>query len=103
MTRTTLNVSFYCRPSRMDKEGPAPIELVVIVNGARTCLTLPRKERPDKFKAAVYSRRRTDIQDYLEAVRTRLGIITTEMMEEGIMLTADSLKVIESCHNFVCV
>ena len=92
MTRTTLNVSFYCRPSRMDKEGLAPIELVVIINGARSCMTLPRKERPEKFKAAVNSRRRTDIQDYLEAVRTRIGTITTEMMEEGIMLTADTLK-----------
>ena len=33
MTRTTLNVSFYCRKSKEDKDGLAPVELVIIING----------------------------------------------------------------------
>lgn len=92
MTHTTLNISFYCRPSRADKEGFAPIELSIIINGTRELVTLPRKERPERFKNAVVSRRRTEIQDYLEAVRGRLNTILTEMMEQGILLTAKALR-----------
>lgn len=92
MRHTTFDISFYCRPSRVDKEGFAPIELSIIINGARATMSLPRKERPEKFKAAVSSRRRNDIQDYLEAVRDRLNGITTEMMEQGLLLTPETLR-----------
>lgn len=92
MTHTTFNVSFYCRKSRADKSGLAPVEMSIIINGQRELVPLPRKERPEQFKTAVTSRRRTDIQDYLEAVRRRLNSIVTEMMEQGILLTAQTLR-----------
>lgn len=92
MRHTTFDISFYCRPSRIDKEGFAPIELSIIINGTRATMSLPRKERPDKFKAAVSSRKRNDTQNYLEAVRSRLNTITTEMMEQGLLLTPETLR-----------
>ena len=32
MSRSTANVSFYCRESKKNKDGLAPIELVIILN-----------------------------------------------------------------------
>lgn len=92
MKYTTFNISFYCRQSKVDKEGFAPIEMSIIINGQRSIITLPRKERPERFKKSVTSRKRNDIQDYLEATRNRINAITTEMMEKGLLLTADTLK-----------
>ena len=92
MNYTTFNVSFYCRESKTNSKGLAPIELSVIINGERAIITLPRKESPKNFKAAVSAKRNNEIKDYLEAVRKRLNAISTEMMEQGIMLTAKSLR-----------
>lgn len=92
MIHTTFNVSFYCRNSKVNTKGLAPIELTIIVNGERTIITLPRKENPQEFKAAVSSKRNNPIKEYLEATRKRLNAITTELMEEGEALTAVTLK-----------
>ncbi len=81
MKNTTFNVSFYCRNSKANNKGLAPVELTIIVNGERTIITLPRKENPQAFKNAVSTKRNNDIKDYLEAVRRRLNAITTELME----------------------
>ena len=92
MKATTFNVSFYCRNSKANTKGFAPIELTLIVNGERTIITLPRKENPQEFKKAVASKRENDIKCYLEAVRKRVNEITTELMEQGFALTAATLK-----------
>lgn len=92
MKATTFNVSFYCRRSKENTKGLAPIELTLIVNGERTIITLPRKENPKAFKTAVNSKKGNDIKDYLEAVRKRVNAITTELMEQGVAITASTLK-----------
>lgn len=92
MKTTTFNVSFYCRNSKVNVKGLAPIELTIIINGERTIITLPRKEKPKDFKTAISSKRGNDIKDYLEAVRNRVNAITTELMEKGEALTASTLK-----------
>lgn len=92
MKATTFNVSFYCRNSKANTKGLSPIEITIIINGERTIITLPRKENPKEFKAAVASKRSNPIKDYLEATRKRLNEITTELMEQGEALTASTLK-----------
>ena len=92
MKATTFNVSFYCRNSKANSKGLSPIEITIIINGERTIITLPRKENPKEFKAAVASKRSNPIKDYLEATRKRLNEITTELMERGEPLTAATLK-----------
>ena len=44
MSRSTANVSFYCRESKKNKDGLAPIELVIILNTRRCFIQLPRKD-----------------------------------------------------------
>ena len=92
MSRSTANVSFYCRESKKNKDGLAPIELVIILNTRRCFIQLPRKEYPEKFRAQTSGKKRTDLIDYLDGVRARLNQIVTNFLKEGQPLTADALK-----------
>ena len=92
MSRSTANVSFYCRESKKNRDGLAPIELVIILNTRRCFIQLPRKEYPDQFKAQTTGKKRTDLIDYLDGIRVRLNEIATSFLMEGQPLTADALK-----------
>lgn len=92
MKKSTANVSFYCRCSKANKVGLAPIELSLVINKKRCYVQLPRKENPEAFKLAVNSKRGNDIKIYMDTVRTRLNEIETTLMREGVPLTANKLK-----------
>ena len=87
-----LNVSFYCRSSKAGKDGTAPVEVSVIVNGARVILPLPRRENPSEFKRNVECKRNTDIKNYLAAVRLNINHAVTEITESGMPLDTSTLK-----------
>ena len=88
----TSSLSFYCRPSKMDKRGLAPIEASIIINGKRLFCNLPRKERPADFKRALSQRRANDIKDYLEEVRGKFNGYQTELLQNNLPITAATLK-----------
>lgn len=92
MDRNTANVSFYCRESKKNKDGLAPIELSLVINKKRCFIQLPRKERPSDFKRAFSTKRRNDLKDYLDLIRSRLYTIETQLLKEGQPLTAHILK-----------
>ena len=92
MSRSTANVSFYCRESKKNRDGLAPIELVIILNTRRCFIQLPRKEYPSQFKAQLRGKKRTDLIEYLDGIRVRLNEIATSFLMEGQPLTADALK-----------
>ena len=92
MTRNTANVSFYCRESKKNKDGLAPIELSLVINRKRCYAQLPRKEDPAQFKRELMSKNWSDLKDYLSAVRTRLNEIETIFVRDGQALTAESLR-----------
>ena len=92
MIRNTANVSFYCRESKKNKDGLAPIELSLVINGKRCYVQLPRKEDPAVFKRDVNSKKDNDLKDYLRSVRVRLNEIETAFLRDGQALTAEALK-----------
>ena len=92
MKHTTFDISFYCRESKTNRQGLAPVEMSIIINGERCIVTLPRKEVPSEFKRACSSKRDNDIKQYLQAVRAKIGEIQTEMLEKDIPLTASMLR-----------
>ena len=92
MDRNTANVSFYCRESKKNKDGLAPVELSLVINKKRCFIQLPRKERPSDFKKALSTKRGNDLKDYLDLVRARLYTIETQLLKEGQPLTAHILK-----------
>ena len=73
-TRQTFSISFYCRKSKADKKGLAPIELSIVINGERTYIRLPRKERPEDFAKAMDGKRDNEMKVYCENQRIRLEI-----------------------------
>ena len=92
MIRNTANVSFYCRESKKNKDGLAPIELCLVINGKRNYVQLPRKENPTAFKRDLDCKKDNDLKDYLRAVRNRLNEIETAFLHDGKALTAGALK-----------
>ena len=87
-----FNFSFVCRKSKAGKNGLAPIELSIIINGERTYITLPQKANPSTFSKDIASRKNNDIQDYLSAVRIKLNSIINKMMMDEEPITASSIK-----------
>ena len=92
MSRLTYFLSFYCRSSKASKNGLAPIELSLIINGKRCFIQLPRKEYPSVFKKSIQSKRTNPVKEYIEEVRNQFNSIQLDMMRNNIPLSADSLK-----------
>lgn len=89
---TTFNLSFYCRPSKSDRKGLAPIEISLIINGKRTFINLPRKEYPETFRKEMTTRRNTPTKDYCNEIRRKVNEMQTDMLRNDIPITAQSLK-----------
>ena len=92
MNRNAANVSFYCRESKKNKDGTAPIEISLVINRKRCYVQLPRKEAPATFKREINSKKDNDLKDYLRSVRVRLNEIETAFLRDGHALTAESLR-----------
>ena len=92
MNRNAANVSFYCRESKKNKDGTAPIEISLVINRKRCYVQLPRKEAPATFKREINSKKDNDLKDYLRSVRVRLNEIETAFLRDGQALTAESLR-----------
>lgn len=87
--RTTYSISFYCRKSKTDRQGTAPIELSIIINGQRRFINCPLKCSPEEFNR---KRRPRYIQDYVDTQRVKVATIVTEMATNGIPLTTEALR-----------
>ena len=91
-TRQTFSTQFYCRKSKADKKGFAPVELSIVINGERTYLRLPHKERPEEFKKALDSKRDNAIKVFCENQRVHLNKVVEDMQYAGVEITAENLK-----------
>ena len=90
--RTTFNIGFVCRQSKVTKAGKAPVEMSIIINGKRTYLTLPMKEDPKMFQKQVASKKMNPIKEYLEQIYQKVVIAQTELVKNDVPVTAASLK-----------
>lgn len=81
--RSTFSVQFYCRKSKV-RNGVAPIEAGVNINGTRFFYNLPRKARPASFL-------KTEA-DYLYAVEQNIRRYETECLIDGEPISVDGLK-----------
>ena len=91
-TRQTFSTRFYCRKSKADKQGLAPVELSIVINGERTYIRLPRKERPEVFEKEMNSKRDNAIRRFCESQRIRLNEIVEDLQYADIEITANNLK-----------
>ena len=89
MSRTTFSITFTCRESKTNKQGLAPLELSITINGDRKFINLPRKEKPSDFNR---KRRSKDLEDYLSLMRTRINSIMTDMLANGEPITTERIR-----------
>lgn len=81
--RSTFSIQFYCRKSKV-KNGVAPIEAGININGARFFYNLPRKAKPSSFL-------KTEA-DYLYAVEGNIRKYETECLADGDTISVEGLK-----------
>lgn len=89
--RATFNINYYCRKSKVNRKGEAPIELSIIINGRRQNMNLPRKYRPELFERDM-KRPNSELRAYIAETDRMIMRVQTEMMENDIPLTAGSLR-----------
>lgn len=90
--RTTSGIKFYCRESKAGKNGQAPIEVSIIINGERTMLSLPYKEHPEAFRKAVESRKSNPIKQYLSSAESKIKQAIADIMDNGEAVTVSEIK-----------
>ena len=59
--------------SKATKNGLAPIELSITIDGKRKIIQLERKEYPDKFKQLIAAKRTNDLTQYLDTMRDKIN------------------------------
>lgn len=87
--RTTSSIAFFCRKSKANKQGYSPLECSVTICGSRKFFNLPQKFKPEEFN------KRKPAQEIVECMdlwRTRINTYMTQMLKEGLIITASSLR-----------
>ena len=95
--RTTFSIAFFCRDSKTNKQGLAPVELSITLNGDRKFINLPRKEKPTDFNR---KHREKDLEDYLSLMRSRVNSIMTEMLANGEPITSEAIREYVRCGGY---
>lgn len=90
--RQTFAVRYYCRDSKKNRQGMAPVELSIIVNGQRVFLSLPRKMKPSDFEKAVTSRQGNDTKQFLSIYEAKVNNAVTEIVTRNESVTAQRVK-----------
>jgi site-specific recombinase XerD len=86
------NFNFICRESKQDRNGLAPVELSIIIDGKRTYVALPMKINATDFKKKMASKKNNEVLEYTSAIRLKLNQYINEMLLKDIAITAQSIK-----------
>lgn len=87
--KQSFNVQFYCRQSKATKNGYAPLEMSININGERKFINLPYKCLPSDFNR---KKQPKELIDYQANMRRRVNEILSIMISEEIPLTTQNLK-----------
>lgn len=87
--RTTFSISYYCRKSKENKAGLAPLELCICINQQRLFVNLPIKFKSKEFNK---KRKPVEIEDILTQYRVKINALICSLMADGIAITATNLR-----------
>lgn len=73
----------------MNKNGEAPIECSIIINGERVMFNLPMKAKPSDFNRKHQPK---EIVDFIDVERTKIKTIVNEMIENNIPVNVINLR-----------
>lgn len=86
--RATISIKFYCRKSKIGRDGLAPVEMGVNVNGSRFFCNLPRKCTPGSFER----KRNVQLWEYLQAVECSIRELETKCLLKGKKISIDTIR-----------
>ena len=97
MTRSSFSVLFFIRESKARKNGNAPIETMITVNGERASFSTGKSVKIDKWDKTKQLVKGKDeeaksLNLFLQAVKNKLYEKETELMERGFVITAELLR-----------
>lgn len=96
MERTTFNVAFYIRRTRLNKHGESPIFLRITVDGMRADTTIKKTISPslwDNSRGLAYAKTPLTkaINMYIDAVRTKITLIHRDFEMDNEIITAQKI------------
>ena len=86
------NISFCCRVAKITKDGLAPIEMVITVDGQRSFRRLSMKVSPDEFKKLISCKRDNYIKQYCDSERVKVYEIFRKLEMLGMPITPTIVK-----------
>ena len=89
---TTSSITFYCRQSKVDRNGNAPIEVSVTLAGERIISTLPRRCKPKDFRRDMESRTMNPIKEYTSVIASKIEDLQLKCLIEGRMFNKEVLR-----------
>ena len=89
MARTTFSITYYCRQSKTNKQGVAPLEMCININQNRLFINLPTKLSPKAFNR---KRKPAEIDDLLNLYRSKVSNIISQLLIDGIPITANCIR-----------
>ena len=90
--RATTSINFYCRNSKIGKDGMSPVEMGVNVNGNRFFVNLPRRSYPAAFQKEMTRKAQTPLKEYLLAVESSIRTYETKCLAKGKKIGAEDIK-----------
>lgn len=90
--RATHSIQFYCRGSKSNKQGYSPVEMTITINGERTIINLPRKEKPDDFQRLMSSRKSNDLKVFIDLMRSKVYEVQNEIIQDGKPITGHTIR-----------
>ena len=86
------NISFCCRVAKVTKDGLAPIEMVITVDGHRSFKRLSMKVSPEEFKRSISCKRDNYIKQYCDSERVKVYEIFRKLEMLGMPITPTIVK-----------
>ncbi len=86
------NISFCCRVAKITKDGLAPIEMVITVDGQRSFKRLSMKVNPDEFKKLISCKRDNYVKQYCDKERVKTYEIFRKLEMLGMPITPAIVK-----------
>lgn len=94
MKRTTFNILFYIKKSKLLKNGTAPIYMRVTVDGVRSEISVKRSVLPsnwDTIRNRAKGKLNNELNDYLRSIQGQIYSHHQDLQENGKVVTARSL------------
>lgn len=96
MVRSSFSILFFIRESKVRKNGNAPIEVIITINGERCSFSTGKQvhiDKWDKIKQQVKGKdeEAKSLNNYLKAVKAKLYQKEAELLDRGFIITAKLL------------